>query len=139
MGARTTWAVKTQEGDAVVWLYSHWGGESKLENTKDALYKAEPRWSDSTYGARIFISQIVGDSWDSETGFGITTGTLEHVPFEEEYDLVVVDFTTKTITYGRFEFTFEDFLSDTWGTRTSSGKITFDENYQNRANVRAGA
>lgn len=110
MGARTTWAVKTQEGDAVVWLYSHWGGESKFEDTQEALLKAEPRWSDSTYGARIFISQIVGDSWNSETGFGITTGTLEHVPFEESYDLVFVDFTRKRISYGDEEHTFERFL-----------------------------
>jgi hypothetical protein len=135
MGARTTWAIKTEEGDAVVWLYSHWGGDSKFEDTREALAKAEPRWQDSTYGARIFISQIIGDQWDSETGFGITTGTLGHIPFEEEYDLVVVDFTTNTITYGRFEFSFEDFLADKWAARTTSGKITFDKNYQNRANA----
>lgn len=132
MGARTTWAVKTKKGDAVIWLYSHWGGDSKLRDTKDALLKSEPRWGDSTYGARIFISQIIGDQWDSETGFGITTGTLEHVPFEESYDLVVVDFTTDTITYGRFEFSFEEFLAEELAVRTPTGKITFETNYQNR-------
>ena len=110
MGARTTWAIKTEEGDAVTWLYSHWGGDSKLEDTKQALAKAEPRWSDSTYGARIFISQIIGNQWDSETGFGITSGTLNSVPFEESYDLVVVDFTTQQITYGAFEFSFGEFI-----------------------------
>lgn len=111
MGARTTWAIKTEEGDAVTWLYSHWGGDSKLEDTREALSKAEPRWSDSTYGARIFISQIIGANWDSETGFGITSGTIHDVPFEESYDLVVVDFTTNTITYGAFEFSFSEFLA----------------------------
>lgn len=135
MGANTTWAVKTEKGDAVVWLYSHWGGESKIEDTREALAKAEPRWSDSTYGARIFISQIIGDSWDSETGFGITAGALSQNPFGEDYDLVIVDFTTNTITYGSLEFRFEDFLADKWAARTSSGKITFDKNYQNRANL----
>ena len=110
MGARTTWAVKTEQGNAVTWLYSHWGGDSKLEDTAQALAKAEPRWSDSTYGARIFISQIIGDQWDSETGFGITSGTLDSVPFEESYDLVVVDFTTQQITYGAFEFSFGEFI-----------------------------
>ena len=138
MGARTTWAIKTEEGDAVIWLYSHWGGDSKFEDTQEALKNAEPRWHDSTYGARIFISQIIGRSWDSETGFGITTGTLANVPFEESYDLVVVDFTTQKITYGRFEFTFSKFLETREGIRTTTGKITFDENYQNRANVKAG-
>lgn len=110
MGARTTWAIKTEQGNAVTWLYSHWGGDSKFEDTVEALKNAEPRWEDSSYGARIFISQIIGDQWDKETGFGITSGTLELVPFEESYDLVVVDFTTKTITYGNKVSTFEEFL-----------------------------
>lgn len=111
MGARTTWAVKTETGDAVVWLYSHWGGEGKFIDTMNALAKAQPRWSDSTYGARIFISQIIGNDWDSETGFGITTGTLAQIPFEESYELVVVDFTTNTITYGTFTSSFEEFVA----------------------------
>ncbi len=111
MGARTTWAIKTEKNtDAVVWLYSHWGGDSKFEDTQKALSLAEPRWEDSTYGARIFISQIIGDQWDRETGFGITTGTLRHIPFEESYDVVVVDFTTSTITYGTNEFSFAEFV-----------------------------
>lgn len=111
MGSRTTWAIKTEQGDAVTWLYSHWGGESKLLDTLGALAKSQPRWNDSTYAARIFISQIIGDQWNSETGFGITTGTLEQIPFEESYELVVVDFTTNTIIYGSNEFTFEDFTA----------------------------
>jgi hypothetical protein len=110
MGARTTWAIKTEEGDAVTWLYSHWGGDSKLEDTKHALAKAEPRWDDTSYGARIFISQIIGNQWDSETGFGITTGTVDNCPFEESYDLVFIDFTTKLISYGPFVFGFSEFL-----------------------------
>lgn len=110
MGARTTWAVKTQKGDAVIWLYSHWGGDSKFEDTQRALGHARPRWDDRTYGARIFTSQIIGDAWNSETGFGITTGTLDHVPFEESYELVFVDFTQQIITYGEGSYTFEEFL-----------------------------
>lgn len=111
MGARTTWAIKTETGDAVTWLYSHWGGDGKFMDTMEALAKSKPRWNDNTYAARIFISQIIGDQWDSETGFGITTGTLAQIPFEESYELVVVDFTTNTITYGQFETSFEEFVS----------------------------
>ena len=110
MGAKTTWAIKTEEGDAVTWLYSHWGGDDKLADTKHALSAAEPRWSDPTYGARIFISQIIGNQWDSETGFGITTGTADNCPFEEYYDPVTIDFTTKLVTYGPFTFGFSEFI-----------------------------
>lgn len=112
MGARTTWAIKTEEGDAVIWLYSHWGGESKTEDTKLALSIAEPRWNDTSYGARIFISSIVGPSWNSETGFGITTGKENECPFEEEYQSMLIDFTNKTVTVsGIATFSFSEFAS----------------------------
>ena len=110
MGARTTWQIKTETGNAVTWLYSHWGGESKLSDTKRALQEARPRWSHTPYGARIFISQIVGDLWESELHFGITSGEENNPPFEEEYDYVKVDFTTQTITYGAFVFSFGNFV-----------------------------
>ena len=111
MGARTTWAIKTEVGDAVTWLYSHWGGDNKLADTQHALAKAEPRWNDTSYGARIFISQIIGTGWDFETGFGITTGTADSCPFEESYDYVTIDFTTKLVAYGSFTFGFSEFIS----------------------------
>lgn len=111
MGARTTWAIKTEkESDSVIWLYSHWGGDNKLADTKHALAQAEPRWEDPSYGARIFISQIIGTQWDSETGFGITSGTAENCPFEESYDYVTIDFTTKLVFYGPFTFGFSEFI-----------------------------
>lgn len=110
MGARTTWAVKTEEGNAVIWLYSHLGGDSKLADTMHALAQAQPRWGDPTYGARIFTSQIIGNDWDSETGFGISSGTADHCPFEESYDHVTVDFTKKLVTFGAFTFEFSEFL-----------------------------
>lgn len=136
MGARTTWKIVTNNSGAVTWLYSHWGGDSKLEDTRDALVAAMPRWSDTTYGARIFVSNIVREDWSEETGFGLTATLADaECPFEEEYDSVTIDFTTNTVAYGKFEFSFEDFIADRWATRTTTGKITFDKNYQNRANI----
>lgn len=137
MGSRTTWKITTNNSGAVTWLYSHWGGDSKLQDTRDALVAATPRWGDTTYAARIFVSKIVGESWSEETGFGLTaTLANDECPFEESYDLVSLDFTTNTITYGKFEFSFEEFLADEWAIRTTTGKITFDKNYQNRANAK---
>jgi hypothetical protein len=139
MGSRTAWKIVTNDSGAVTWLYSHWGGDSKLRDTRDALVAAMPRWSDTTYGARIFVSNIVRESWDNETGFGLTATLADaECPFEEGYDLVTVDFTTNTITYGKLELTFDEFLDEERGVRTATGKITFDNAYQNRAN-RVGA
>ena len=109
MGARTTWEIRTNS-ETAIYLYSHHGGDSKWADTVSALKAAEPRWGDSSYGARIFISQIIGEFWNSETGFGIHAGPIGEVPFEESYFPMVVDFTSDTIRAGAYFYTFEEFL-----------------------------
>jgi hypothetical protein len=104
MGARTVFEVKDQDGS--IFLYSHWGGDTKLEDAIHALRKAEPRWYDHTYGMRIFISQIIGDAWDSETGYGIST---KH-SFEEQYEPMVIDFGSKVVEYNDEVIPFKDFV-----------------------------
>ncbi len=110
MGARTTWEIRTDSEGPSIYLYSHWGGDSKWSDTRRALEEAEPRWTDSSYGARIFISQIIGNEWERETGFGIMAGNPGEVPFEEEYFRMVVDFSNQTILVSGEEITFRDFL-----------------------------
>jgi hypothetical protein len=70
MGARTNFNFKTESGEMV--LYSHWGGDSKKRDLAAALAVAMPRikMGDTSYALRIVISQLIGDSWDSETGYG---------------------------------------------------------------------
>lgn len=111
MGARTTWEIRGYEGSPSIYLYSHWGGDSKWSDTQSALSMAEPRWSDPSYASRIFISQIVGRNWDSETGFGIAAGKRGEAPFEESYFPVVVDFGTKLIEVTGETYTFNEFLA----------------------------
>jgi hypothetical protein len=111
MGSRTAWKIVTNNSGAVTWLYSHWGGDSKLEDTRDALVAAMPRWSDSTYGARIFVSNIVRENWSEETGFGLTATLADaECPFEESYFNAVIDFTEQRVTLGSMEWSFEDFI-----------------------------
>jgi hypothetical protein len=110
MGARTTWKVITNNSGAVTWLYSHWGGDSKFADTQRALFVAEPRWNDFTYGARIFISNIIGNYWNEQTGYGITSTLADDpCPFEESYFYATVDFPNQTITLGSRTWTFEEF------------------------------
>lgn len=111
MGSRTTWKVITND-DAVIWLYSHWGGESKFADTQNALVTSMPRWSDVSYGARSFISAIVRDGWSDPTGFGITA-TLANAqnPFEESYFNAVIDFTTQRVSMGSMTWSFSEFIT----------------------------
>lgn len=110
MGSRTFWEIRTYKDAPSIYLYSHWGGGDKWATTANALREAEPRWTDATYGARIFISQIIGNQWGEETGFGITAGPSDESPFEESYFSVVVDFSTGSVTYNGIEVTFQEFL-----------------------------
>lgn len=65
-----------------------------------------PRWGDGTYATRIFISQIIGNEWDKETGFGISGAYV----FEESYTPVTVNFDTRQVTYGEHTESFSDFV-----------------------------
>ncbi len=104
MGARTNFELKDEQGS--VWLYSHWGGDSKVEDLATALAKAEPRWSDTTYAMRITLSQLIGTDWDSETGYGLST----YESGEESYEPISADFSTKTVSYEDNEYTFKEFV-----------------------------
>jgi hypothetical protein len=105
MGARTTW--KLQQNGQELSLYSHWGGESKLIDTRRALSIARPRWSDDSYAMRIFVSQIVGNDWDSELGYGLGLG----YEFDEEFTPCTIDFENQRITWGDSEpVSFAEFL-----------------------------
>lgn len=105
MGARTTWTLK-QNGQELS-LYSHWGGESKLRDTRKALRAARDRWSDDSYAMRIFVSHIIGEDWVSNTGYGLGLG----YEFEEEFTPCEIDFTNCKVTWGDSEpMGFADFL-----------------------------
>lgn len=111
MGARTTWEIRQYENTPSIYLYSHWGGNSKWGDTATALTAAIGRWDDPAYGARIIISQIVGTNWSQETGFGVVAGPVGEIPFEEEFFNMVIDFTTKKVYAGDLEYTFDEFIT----------------------------
>tara|TARA_B110000503_G_scaffold49712_1_gene80690 strand:+ start:2477 stop:2830 length:354 start_codon:yes stop_codon:yes gene_type:complete len=108
MGSRTSWEIRTGDETSSIYLYSHWGGDSKWSDTLAALTAAEPRWTDVSYGARIFISQIIANNWGEETGFGISSGKPGDSPFEESYFPMVVDFSTQTVIVGSDTYAFGD-------------------------------
>ena len=96
MGARTNFTFVTPTGDLT--LYSHWGGDSKFPDLAAALNAAMPRieMGDIPYALRITVSQLVGPSWNEETGFGPHVGREGG---EESYEPVTVDFTNNTVIH----------------------------------------
>lgn len=108
MGARINFVLKAYPTEqSHVTLYSHWGETTWRSDLAMALAKATPRWTDQSYAIRIVVSQLIGEQWDKETGYGLFTSTYG----EDLGDTtVVVDFTKQTITDTGNEHSFGAFI-----------------------------
>lgn len=54
-------------------MYSHWDGPMvTLKVIERALAKAPDRWSDPSYLARIIFSELIKESIDETTGYGLS-------------------------------------------------------------------
>lgn len=108
MGARINFVFKAYSNEqAHVTLYSHWGESRWRDDLAVALDKARPRWDDPSYGIRIVVSQLIGDSWNSPLGYGLFTS----VDGEDLGDFkVIVDFTNQTINDTGNEHSFNAFV-----------------------------
>ena len=91
MGDRSQIAIK--DGDAKVYLYSHWGGSGIFETLQKCI-KAGARLDDPEYFARIVFREM-GAGKGGETGYGI--GTAMHG--DTEHLVPVVDCANQTITF----------------------------------------
>lgn len=91
MGDRATFVFEQGDGDGV-YLYGHWAGEGMMNTLAEAISKARPRWNDEGYATRIIISQIIGNEWTEETGWGITTYFCD-----SEHSVPVINFQTQTV------------------------------------------
>lgn len=94
MGARTNFHFKTNEDTLT--LYSHWGGEERKKDLARAMYAALPRKGDKPYALRIMVSQLIGTSWDEETGYGLFLN--EPAGAEESYGHLEINLDTWTVT-----------------------------------------
>ena len=106
MGARTNFTFITADG--ALTLYSHWGGESKFQDLAYALEKAQARQGQTDYELRIIISQLIGQDWDSETGFGLFIGTQGG---EESYETCTVFLERDIVMCGTTGFSIQGFIN----------------------------
>lgn len=90
-------------------LYSHWGGHDAPGRLAEALTAARKRWDDPAYGARIIVSQIVGNDWNDETGYGLSVGVI----CDNEHELLLVDFEQQVVRCEDRQATFAGYLAMT--------------------------
>ena len=93
MGDRANFGFRQSDGNTIV-LYGHWAGHNMLANLASAVDKARGRWADEAYATRICISQLVGDDWNSETGWGISVNTIS----DNEHKIPLIDWSTQTFS-----------------------------------------
>ncbi len=109
MGDRIVYTIK-QDSNLSLNLYSHWGGYDRFTSLANALNAARPRWDDSSYGARIIVSQLIGDQWAEETGFGLWASS-EDGDYGGDHPDITIDFINKTVTDETGTHTFEQFIA----------------------------
>ena len=93
MGDRANFVFVQPGGDTIV-LYGHWAGYKMLENLAEAVAKAQPRWGDPSYATRIAISQMIGDSWSAETGWGLSVNEIS----DNEHKIPVINWSDRTFS-----------------------------------------
>ena len=91
MGDRATFVFEQEDGNAI-YLYGHWAGEGMMANLATAIDKASVRWSDEPYATRICISQMIGNEWNQETGWGLSTYFCD-----SEHSVPVVNWKDQTV------------------------------------------
>ena len=93
MGDRANFGFVQPNGNTIV-LYGHWAGYQMLGKLADAVIAARPRWNDSSYATRIAISQIVGDQWNAETGWGLYVNEIG----DNEHKIAIIDWDQQTFS-----------------------------------------
>ena len=100
MGDRANFGLRQTDGN-IIFIYGHWAGEGMLARFANALDKANVRIPhDQSYANRIVISQLIGDAWAGEYGWGISINYMG----DNEHKVPVFDFATDTVTLYDFDW-----------------------------------
>jgi hypothetical protein len=102
MGDRANFGIRQSDGNTI-FVYGHWAGEGMLARFANALDYTQNvgRIDDPAYGTRIIISQLIGEAWSGNLGWGITVNYLA----DNEHKVPVFDFADRTVTLYDFDWT----------------------------------
>ena len=109
MGDRANFGFRQTDG-SIIFLYGHWAGEGMMNTLATAIAKARSRWTDESYATRICISQIIGNEWDQEYSWGISTAFGDN-----EHSVPIVDWESQAVALYQADWntTNTDFLNST--------------------------
>jgi len=110
MGARTNYTIITTDNPLQnINVYAHWDGDESVAIMQQAIRTAMPRikMNDTSYAVRILVDQLTKHGRDSETGYGLYVGSVNH---EEQYDYKEINLVNKTVTVGSMQFELDQFV-----------------------------
>ena len=93
MGDRANFGFVQPNGQTIV-LYGHWAGYQMLGKLADAVIAARPRWNDPAYATRIATSYLIGNEWNSETGWGLHVNEIS----DNEHKIAIIDWEQQTFS-----------------------------------------
>jgi hypothetical protein len=101
MGMRRHIALKYNDKDSKIYLYTHWGAEGLELELAKTLDRARERWTDHSYLGRIIFTDITQDVGESLTGYGLSPYVTD-----DEYPTIEVDLETQMVN----GVPYEDFI-----------------------------
>ena len=93
MGDRANFGFVQPNGQTIV-LYGHWAGHQMLGKLADAVIAARGRWNDPAYATRIATSYLIGNEWNSETGWGLHVNEIS----DNEHKIPIIDWDQQTFS-----------------------------------------
>jgi hypothetical protein len=96
MGDRCNVGLKYNEDDPIIWLYSHWGGETYTRTLAKGLDYGRSRWKDEPYLARAIIQTWINAYGSTNDGDPTGVGIAPYI-CDNEHTLFVVDLSTQTV------------------------------------------
>lgn len=110
MGDRVVFSIK-QENNFSINLYSHHGGYDRFIDLARALKAAEPRWNDTTYATRIIVSQLIGELWNQELGFGLWASNESGYYSGGDHPDITIDLINKIVEDETGRHSFDSFIN----------------------------
>ena len=103
MGDRANIKIEA-EGEAPIFLYTHWNGYCLPETLQTALARKQ-RWDDSQYLTRIIFSEMIKADVLDEHGYGIST-----IVHDGDDRIITVNCVDQTVTIRDLVWSFEEFI-----------------------------
>lgn len=116
MGDRAVVGFRDNPETPTIFIYQHWVNGDQNDVLAGALNASRSRWGDNSYATRICLSQIIGENWNGELGYGIYVGGTSH---GADYGyILIVDWSRMVVMVCRNdnsdevigELSFDDFL-----------------------------